>query len=99
MGTRDRAPVVAWAVLGILVGTSALAVLASYASGPMALGVALGGVVTALLLAWATRPPAGSDKAAGPARDEHREAGLHALPRQPRVERPSRGGRAPARPR
>ena len=75
MGTRDRAPFVAWAVLGILVATSALAVLASYASGPMALGVVLGGVATALLLAWATQRPAGpGEKPAERARDEHREA-------------------------
>lgn len=56
MRSERLVPFVAWAVLGILVISSALAVLASRASGALAFGVALGGVVAALLLAWAVQP-------------------------------------------
>lgn len=61
METRDRTPLVAWVVLGILAVSSVLAVVASAVSGELALGVVLGGVVIALLVAWAAQP-AGRDR-------------------------------------
>lgn len=59
METRDRTPLVAWVVLGILAVSSVLAVVASAVSGELALGVILGGVAIALLLAWAAQSPGG----------------------------------------
>lgn len=75
MRTERPVPFVAWAVLGIMVATSALAVLASLVSEMLALGVALGGVVTALLLAWAAQPAADAGpKPAERRRGQHHEA-------------------------
>lgn len=75
MRTADRTPAAAWAVLAILVCSSALAVLAAQVSGPLAMGVGLGGAVTAMLFAWATQPAAGTaERAAAPGRDEHPKA-------------------------
>ena len=71
MKPRDRTPGVVWAVLGILVGTSALAVVAAYTSASLAPGIALGGVATALLLAWAAQPaPSSGEKTLRPGHDQ-----------------------------
>ncbi|HXM57694.1 MAG TPA: hypothetical protein VOB72_20015 [Candidatus Dormibacteraeota bacterium] len=65
METRDPVPVVAWVVLGILAGASALAMAASSVSGALALAVILSGVAIALLPAWAARSGSGSSQTPG----------------------------------
>ncbi|HXM54907.1 MAG TPA: hypothetical protein VOB72_05920 [Candidatus Dormibacteraeota bacterium] len=75
MRTADRTQVVAWSLLGVLVGTAALAVVASAVSSALALAVALGGAVATLVLAWAAQPAGESrDLAAEPPHEEQRPA-------------------------
>jgi hypothetical protein len=75
MRTQDWVPAVAWAMLGILVASSALGVVAAKASGILAVAVILGGVTAALLLSWAAQPAPGSGaKAIEPPGEERRRA-------------------------
>jgi hypothetical protein len=75
MRTRGSSQVLPWAVLGIVLVSSALGVLAAAVSGPLAVAVVLGGVIVAGLLSYAAQPAAGpGEQAVEPSRDEYREA-------------------------
>ena len=62
----------AWAVFGILVVSSALAVVLSYFSGALAIVVVLAGVVAGNVLAWAAQPAPDSGSAASESRTPER---------------------------